>query len=114
MQKSEHMDINNQVFLQGSISKDLELTKTKGGNFLCSFSLATDDTYNDSDGETIKRTDWHQIKAWGKIAFAVHKNFSKGSMVKLKGKLKTSTYEKEGIKHYATSVEVFQIKDLND
>lgn len=111
---TEQSEVNNQVFLQGSISNDLELIRTKGGNSLCSFSLATDDTYQDSDGKTVKQTDWHQVKAWGKVAHVVSKNFAKGSMVKIKGKLKTSTYQKDGVKMYATSVDLLQIKGLDD
>ena len=109
---TEFLDVTNQVFLQGNIGKKPVVQKTRGGNWYCSFSLATDEPYKDSDGETVKHTSWHQVKAWGKMAASISKRFQKGDLVKIKGRLKTSTYDKDGVKMYNTSVELTHIKPL--
>jgi len=111
---TELLDVTNQVFLQGTIGKRPIAQKTKGKGTFCAFSLATDEAFKDSDGETVKHTNWHQIKAWGKIATSVSKSYAKGDLVKLKGKLKTSTYEKDGMKMYNTSVELTHIKHISE
>jgi len=108
--KPVHENITNQVFLQGTIDKEPQLKKTKQGSPYCSFSVKTEEPPKDPKKKNEKHLDWHKIKAWGKIAEEAAKNFRKGDAVKLKGKLKTSSFEKDGIKHYSTSVELQQIK----
>ncbi len=103
-------NITNQVFLQGTIDNEPVLKKTKQGSPYCSFSVKTEEPPKDPKKKNEKHLDWHKIKAWGKIAEEAAKNFKKGDVVKLKGKLKTSSYELNGAKKYDTSVVLTHIK----
>jgi single-strand DNA-binding protein len=105
-------NITNQVFLQGTIDKEPLLKKTKKGSSYCSFSVATEEPPKDPKKKNEKHIDWHKIKAWGKMAEEAAKNFRKGDLVKLKGKLKTSSFEKDGTKQYITSVELTHIRPV--
>jgi single-strand DNA-binding protein len=103
-------NITNQVFLQGTIDKEPQLKRTKQGSSYCSFSIATEETSKNANKKNQKLFYWHHIKAWGSIAEEAAKNFKKGDVVKLKGKLKTSSYEKNGAKKYDTSVVLTHIR----
>lgn len=103
-------EVNNSVFLMGTITKNPELKEIKGGSALCSFTMATENKFEGKDGKTKTMNNYHSIKAWGKLAHACKDNYSEGARVKLRGKLKTSSFEKNGQKVYQTSVELLQIK----
>ncbi len=97
--------LRNSVTLIGNLGNDPEM-KTVGDNRrLARFSLATNDYYNDSKGNRVTETQWHNIVAWGKTAEVAEKILSKGKEVALQGKLVTRTWEdKEGEKHYITEI----------
>jgi single stranded DNA-binding protein len=56
----------NKVILVGRLGKDPETRFTSGGQAVCNFSMATDETFKDRNGERQKRTEWHRIVLWGK------------------------------------------------
>ena len=58
----------NKVILVGRLGRDPETRYTGGGQAVANFSLATDETYKDRNGERQKRTEWHKIVVWGKQA----------------------------------------------
>ena len=60
--------LRNKVQLIGNLGNDPEPRTTETGKKLVRFSLATDETYNNSKGEKVKETQWHNIVAWGKVA----------------------------------------------
>lgn len=105
-------NITNQVFLQGKITKAPELKKTENGNSMCNFTMATINEFKGLNGQTKKVNDYHFIKAWGKLAVLCQQNYEVGSEIKIKGKLKTSSYQKNGQKVFQTSVELQQIKEV--
>lgn len=51
--------IRNQVQLIGRLGQDPEIVTFDNGNKLAKFSLATDDSYRDKQGDRIERTQWH-------------------------------------------------------
>ena len=97
--------LKNQVTLIGNIGKDVEL-KTVGDNrSLAIIALATNEYYKNNKGELIKETQWHNIKAWGKIAETMSNILSKGDEIMIQGKLTYSSFEnKEGNKQYVTEI----------
>ncbi len=58
----------NKVILVGRLGRDPETRYTGGGQAVANFSLATDESYKDKNGERQKRTEWHKIVVWGKQA----------------------------------------------
>lgn len=94
----------NQVTLFGNIGQDPELKALPSGQSLLKFRLATTEVYFDKEGKKQERTDWHSIVMWGKRAEALSKLLAKGSRVLVLGRAATSSYEKEGQKHYRTEI----------
>ena len=104
----------NKVILVGRLGKDPEVRFTSGGKAVANFSLATDESYKDAQGEKQKKTEWHNIVVWGNSVEAfVQKYLHKGDMVYVEGKLQTRSWEdKEGNKKYTTEINVTDIKGL--
>lgn len=94
----------NRVQLLGNLGSAPEVKSIQDGTKVANFSIATTDSYKNSDGEYQDITDWHRIVLWGKLAEVAEKYLSKGSKIFIEGKLKTRQYEKDGQKHYATEV----------
>ena len=89
----------NRVILVGRLGKDPETRYTGGGQAVCHFSLATDETFKDRSGERQKRTECHRITVWGKQAEIAQQYLKKGSQIYLEGSIRTSEYtDKEGQK----------------
>jgi len=97
--------LKNSVNLIGRLGNDPEM-KTFGENRrMARFSLATNDYYNDSEGNRVTETQWHNIVAWGKTAEIAEKLLNKGKEAAIQGKLVNRSWEdKEGEKHYITEV----------
>jgi single-strand DNA-binding protein len=95
----------NKVILVGRLGKDPETRYTSGGQAVCHFTLATDETYKDKSGERQKHTEWHRITVWGKQAEIAQQYLKKGSQIYVEGSIRSSEYtDKEGQKK--TSFEI--------
>jgi single-strand DNA-binding protein len=89
----------NKVILVGNLGRDPETRYTSSGQAVCHFSLATSETFKDRAGERQKRTEWHRIVVWGKLADVAQKYLKKGSQIYLEGSIRTSEWtDKEGQK----------------
>jgi len=95
----------NKVTLIGHLGKDPEVTYLEGGIARARFSLATSESYNDREGNRVDQTEWHDITFWRKQAEIAEKYLKKGSLIYLEGRLRTRSWEDNGIKKYATGVE---------
>ena len=103
----------NKVILVGRVGRDPETRFTSGGKAVCNFTLATDETYKDRNGEKQKKTEWHNIVVWGASVEAfVQPYVKKGSLVYVEGKLQTRSWEdkQSGAKRYTTEINVSDIK----
>ena len=101
----------NKVFLIGKLGADPKITTTAGGK-VAIFSVATNDVTGPKDARK-EVTDWHSITAWGTTAELVEKYLNKGSSVHIEGKLKTESWEKEGVKQFATRIIAESIQFLD-
>jgi single-strand DNA-binding protein len=89
----------NKVILVGRLGRDPETRYTGGGQAVANFSVATDETYKDRNGERQKRTEWHRITVWGKQAEIAQQYLKKGSLVFIEGRIQTREWQdKEGQK----------------
>ena len=95
----------NKVILVGRLGRDPETRYTGGGQAVANFSVATDETYKDRNGERQKRTEWHRITVWGKQAEIAQQYLKKGALVYIEGRIQTREWQdKEGQKR--TSFEI--------
>jgi single-strand DNA-binding protein len=105
----------NKVFLIGRLGKDPVIKHFENGGAIAEFTLATDDSYKDKQGNKVEQTDWHNIKiTFPKLAEVAEKYLKKGSLVHIEGKIKTRSYDdKDGNKRYITEVVVEGFKMLD-
>jgi single-strand DNA-binding protein len=94
----------NKVFLVGRLGKDPEIRSTQSSK-VASFSIATSETYKNRAGEKVEDTEWHNIVAWREgLVGILEKYVKKGDLVYIEGKLKTRSWEKDGITRYTTEI----------
>ena len=95
----------NKVMLIGNLGRDPELRYTQGGQPILNMRLATNESYQNRDGERQEKTEWHGVIVWGKRGEALSKILSKGSQLCIEGRLQTRSWEdKQGQKRYMTEV----------
>jgi single-strand DNA-binding protein len=83
----------NKVILIGRLGKDPELKYTPNGTPVAKFSLATDEVFKDQSGETQKRTEWHNIVAWKRLAEICGEYLTKGKQVYIEGSIRSRQWE---------------------
>ena len=96
----------NKVILIGRLGKDPEIRNFENGGMIASFTMATSETYKDrTTGERKEITDWHNVVARiPQQAEILQKYFKKGDMLYVEGKLRTRSWEKDGVTRYTTEV----------
>lgn len=96
----------NKVFLIGNLTSDPELRTTPSGQSVCNFRMATNRIWNDRDsGQQQKKTEYHSIVAWRRLAEIASQFLSKGSLVLIEGRLETRNWQDPaGNKRYRTEI----------
>jgi single-strand DNA-binding protein len=94
----------NKVILVGNLGRDPEVLTFENGVKKAAFSLATTESYKDKDGNKVDQTEWHNIVLWRGLAEIAEKYLRKGSSIYLEGKIKTRSYELNGVKKYVTEI----------
>ena len=95
----------NKVILVGRLGKDPEVRNLENGAMVANFSVATSESYKDkTTGEKKEITEWHNIALWRGLAEVAQKYLHKGDMVYIEGKLRTRSWEKEGVTRYTTEI----------
>lgn len=101
--------LQNSVHLIGRLGGDPEVKSFDSGKQKASFTLATNETYYNNNGEKVDDTQWHNIVVWGKKVEIVEKYLKKGSEIALEGKLVNRSYEKDGEKKYITEINLNEL-----
>jgi single-strand DNA-binding protein len=97
--------LRNRVQLIGNLGTEPEIITLESGKKLAKFSIATNETYKNAQGEKVTDTQWHNVVAWNKTAEIIEKYVQKGNEIIVEGKLTSRSYEtKEGEKRYITEV----------
>jgi single-strand DNA-binding protein len=95
----------NKVILVGRLGKEPEVRNLDNGATVANFTLATSESYKDkTTGEKKEITEWHNIVLWRGLAEVAQKYLHKGDMVYIEGKLRTRSWEKEGVTRYTTEI----------
>ncbi|MBQ9471423.1 MAG: single-stranded DNA-binding protein [Bacteroidales bacterium] len=102
----------NKVILVGNVGRDPEIRATENGTKYARFSLATNETFLDKQGQRQTQTEWHRVVVWGKQADYIELYVKAGKLLYIEGRLRTSNYEKDGQKHYTVDVVCDRFKFL--
>ncbi len=96
----------NKAILVGRLGRDPETRYTSGGQAVANFTLATDESYKDRSGERQKRTEWHRVVLWGKLAEIAQQYLKKGMLVYVEGRIQTRQWEdkRDGQKKSTTEI----------
>jgi single-strand DNA-binding protein len=104
----------NKVTLIGNLGDEPELRQTQAGTSVCNMSLATNESYTDSDGNEVQNTEWHNVVAWGRLGEVCNEYLSKGSQVYFEGKLQTRSWDDDdGNTRYSTEVKAREMMFLD-
>jgi single-strand DNA-binding protein len=83
----------NKVILVGRVGRDPEIKYTPNGSPVAKFSLATDESFKDRSGEQQRRTEWHNIVAWNKLAEICGEYLTKGKLIYIEGSIRSRQWE---------------------
>ena len=94
----------NSVQLIGFLGADPELRYTPNGKEVCHLSVATNQVYNNSQGERVTETEWHKVVLWGNDAVNASKYLTKGRQVHVEGRIKTDIVGEGDDRKYYTKI----------
>lgn len=95
----------NKAQIIGNLTRDPELKYTPQGTAVCSFSVATNRQWNDSQGQKKDEVTFHRVVAWTKLAEICAQYLKKGTKVFIEGRLANRDWEdQQGQKHYVTEI----------
>lgn len=77
----------NRVILIGNLGRDPEVRTLESGTMVAKFSVATNESYKDRNGEWQDLTEWHDVVVWRALAERAQQQLKKGSQVYIEGKL---------------------------
>ena len=104
----------NRVIISGNLTRDPELRATTGGTQVLSFGVAVNDRRrNPQTGEWEDYPNFVDCTMFGNRAEAVSRYLSKGSKVAIEGKLRYSSWERDGQKRSKLEVIVDEIEFLS-
>ena len=77
----------HKVVLVGNLGRDPEMRYTSDGTPVTSFSIATNESWTNRDGQQQDRTTWWRISAWRRLAETCNQYLSRGSQVLVEGRM---------------------------
>ena len=98
----------NKVFIMGRMTRSPELRRTQNGTAVTGFTLAVDRDFKDKDGEKV--ADFIDCVAWRTTAEFIAKNFAKGRMTVVEGRLQQRDFkDKDGNSRRVSEVQIDNI-----
>lgn len=95
----------NQAQIIGNLTKEPDVRQTPNGSTVATFSIATNYTWKDSNGQKQEKAEFHNVVAWGKLAEICQSYLKKGQKVYIQGRLQTRDWEAEdGSRRYKTEI----------
>ncbi len=103
----------NRVLIIGNLGSNPEVRSVAGGQTVASFSVATNEVWNDKQGQKQERTEWHKVVVWGRQAEFCGQYLQKGSTVFVEGRIQTRSWDdKEGQKRYTTEIVASNVQSI--
>ena len=104
----------NKVQLIGRLGQDPQLKYTQTGSPIANFTIATDESFTDREGNRQERTEWHRIVVFQKTAENCGRYLHKGSLVYVEGGLQTRKWQdQQGMDHFMTEVKAQRVVFLD-
>ena len=104
----------NKVTLIGNLGRDPEVRQLESGVKVAKFSVATNENYRDKTGEWQTITEWHDIVCWRGLAERAEREWKKGNLVYVEGKItKRKWQDRDGNDRYTTEIVANSIKLLD-
>lgn len=94
----------NAVALSGALGADPELRATAGGVAVLAFSLGVGERRRGADGQWSDAVSWIGCTVFGRRAEALGRILHKGTRVALTGRLRASSWERDGVRHKRVEV----------
>jgi len=108
MSNQNHLVMNNlrnRVQLIGHLGQDPEIKTLESGKKVANFTIATNDSFKNNEGQKVEETTWHNIVAWNGLAERAARYLKKGKEVAIDGRLVYKSYEdKKGMTRYVTEI----------
>ena len=102
----------SKAIITGNLTRDPELRTTPNGASVCSFSVAVNRVYKDSNGEQKEDVSYIDCSAWGRLAEMISQYAKKGSGVLVSGRLDQRSWEDKNGGGKRSRVEIV-VEDFN-
>jgi single-strand DNA-binding protein len=94
------------ITILGNVGKEPELRYTANGKAVCTFSVAVNERYGESES-----TEWFSVVAWEKLGEVVSQYVTKGKELLVSGTMRTRSWDgNDGVKHYRTELIARDVK----
>lgn len=104
----------NKVMIIGRVGQDPELRYTQSGMPMLNLNVATDESYNDRDGNRQDRTEWHRVAVFERAAENCATYLRKGSLIFVEGKLQTRKWQdNQGQERQITEIRAQRVQFLD-
>lgn len=104
----------NKVMIIGRLGRDPELRYSQTGAPICSLNVATDESYQDREGNKVERTEWHRVSVFQRAAENCANFLAKGSLVFVEGSLQTRKWQdQQGQDRYTTEIKAQRVQFLD-
>lgn len=77
----------NKVILIGNLGADPEIRALENGTMVAKLRVATNENYQDKNGEWQTQTEWHDVVMWRSMAERAQASLKKGAQIYVEGKL---------------------------
>lgn len=102
----------NKVTLIGNTGRDSEVRTLENGTQVCSFSVATTESYKDKNDKWQDQTEWHNIVVWRPSQNVA--SLPKGAKVYIEGKISYRKYkDKDGNDRTTTDIVASTVRRLD-
>lgn len=98
----------NSIIISGRLTSDPIIRQSSTGTPVTTYTLAVHRRHSGSSGTNQQDTDFVQCVAFGRVGEFAANYLTKGQLIAVEGRIQTSTYEKDGIRRYATQVVVLR------
>lgn len=104
----------NKAILVGNVGGSPNIKEFQDGGKVAQFSLATKEPgFTTRDGKQIpERTEWHNVVIRGGLVKVVENYVEVGQQLYIEGKIRTRSYEQDGVKKFITEVVCDTLKML--
>ena len=95
----------NKAIIYGNLTRDPELKSLPSGSTVVNFSVATNHSWKDKNGERKDSVEYHNVVAFGRTAETVNQYMKKGSGIYVEGRIQTRSWDgADGKKNYRTEI----------